>query len=70
MNDEWLSAGPTARELGVSTEQVRQWAISGRLPSIMTPLGRLFRRFDVEALKSKRETAKTREAAGAVATEA
>jgi len=36
--------------LDLSSERVRQLAVSGELPSEHTPLGRLFLRSDVETL--------------------
>jgi hypothetical protein len=41
--------------LGVSTDRVRQIALAGELPSMMTPLGRLYWLQDVQELALSRE---------------
>jgi excisionase family DNA binding protein len=50
-----LTASQAARLLGLSSERVRQLARQGRLKGHDTPLGRLYDRDDVEALKRERE---------------
>jgi DNA-binding transcriptional MerR regulator len=58
---DYLTTGPTARELKVSESRVRQLELAGRLPAIRTDSGvRLFRRKDVETLKRAREAAAVR----------
>ena len=54
-----LTRGQVATRLGISPERVRQLTIAGRLPCTETPLGRLYRDSDVQALAHERE-ARTR----------
>lgn len=54
-NQEKLTSGQAGRILDVSTETIRAWATAGVLPAMETPLGRLFDRADVEALRIQRE---------------
>ena len=49
-------ASAAARRLGVSAERVRQLAESGELKAQVTPLGRLFKVDDVEALARTRRS--------------
>ena len=56
---ELMTVLQAARELGRSAERVRQWARAERIPVVMTPYGRLFRREDVEAFKAERELLKS-----------
>lgn len=50
-----LTRGQVATRLGVSPERVRQLTIAGRLACTVTPLGRLYRDSDVQALAAERE---------------
>ena len=52
---EELTPAQAGRLLGVTAERVRQLSESGRLLATRTPLGRLYVRRDVEALKAERE---------------
>ena len=47
LKGEFLTTGQTARALHLTRERVRQLSVDGELPSIDTPLGRLFARIDV-----------------------
>ena len=49
-----LTTAQAARELNLSVERIRQLAAKGVLPSVTTPLGRLFDREDVNTLKLAR----------------
>jgi excisionase family DNA binding protein len=51
---ESLSTGQAARRLGVSEAWVRRLVISGRLPAIVTPLGRLIPATAVEDFGRRR----------------
>jgi len=51
-----LTRGQVATRLEISPERVRQLTIAGRLPYTETPLGRLYRDSDVQALARERET--------------
>jgi excisionase family DNA binding protein len=51
-----LTRGQVAARLGISPERVRQLTIDGRLPCTHTPLGRLYKLSDVEALAHERGT--------------
>lgn len=55
MIDEQITTSAAARLVGCSEQTIRQWATSGRLPSVVTPLGRLYRLGDVARLVSERE---------------
>ena len=55
MHNELLTRSQVARRLGLSGERIRQLSISGQLPSQSTPLGRLYRSVDVEALAARRQ---------------
>ena len=57
---ETIGTAQAARLLGLSEQRVRQLADAGELPSMRTPLGRLFDRGDVEALAEAREQAQRR----------
>ena len=57
MNNQLLSISQASHILELSTERVRQLAASGELPSLETPLGRLFARTDVERLAERRRRA-------------
>lgn len=50
-----LTPSQAARELGVSSERVRQLVKAGKLPAVMTPLGRLIPADAVEKLRQERE---------------
>lgn len=53
--DRWCTSSDAAHVLKVSTERIRQLAVSGRLPSIRTLSGiRLYRLSDVRALAEER----------------
>ena len=54
---EWLTPTEAGWLIGVSSERIRQLAKSGELPYFASPLGRLFRTADVEALIASREAA-------------
>jgi hypothetical protein len=54
MPNEYLTSAQAARILDLSAERVRQLAQTGALACTVTPLGRLFRRTEVERLKSER----------------
>jgi excisionase family DNA binding protein len=58
---EHLTVSQAARILGLSAERVRQLASTGRLASIVTPLGRLFAVADVERLVERRRISQLRE---------
>lgn len=51
----WLTPTQAAARLGCSKLTVLRWADSGRLPVLRTPLGRLLRAEDVQALAAERE---------------
>jgi hypothetical protein len=51
-----LTPSQAAVILGVTPLRVRQLANEGKLPTVWTPLGRLFTRADVESLKALRES--------------
>lgn len=55
--DGVIGTAAAARVLGVSEGRVRQLAGSGTLPTIKTPLGRLFDVRDVDALRAQRQAA-------------
>lgn len=57
--EDAIGASEAARHLGVSSAWVRQLALAGTLPAVMTPIGRLFSRQAVEQLA--RERAERRE---------
>jgi excisionase family DNA binding protein len=54
----YVGPSAAARRLGVSAERVRQLATEGKLASTVTPLGRLFRLDDVDALARARAAGK------------
>jgi excisionase family DNA binding protein len=54
MHTSLLTRGQAATRLGISPERVRQLTIDGRLPCTQTPLGRLYKLSDVEALAHER----------------
>jgi hypothetical protein len=54
--DDLLPTASAARLLSRSSERLRQMARAGEIPSVITPLGRLFRRSDLEALLARRES--------------
>lgn len=49
-----ITSVQVARQLGISAVRVRQFADEGRLPSILTPLGRLYDPLEVEQFQSAR----------------
>ena len=53
--DERLSSSQVGRILEVSSERVRQWIRSGKLPAVETSLGYLVRSEDVDAMRRERE---------------
>ena len=55
-DEETLTPAQAGRLLGVTAERVRQLSEAGRLDVVRTPLGRLYRRRDIEALKAKRSS--------------
>jgi hypothetical protein len=55
--DTWVSTAQAARILGVGSSRVRQLALAGRLLYVMTPLGRIYARADVEALAGSKRSA-------------
>ena len=59
MQTSLLTRGQVATRLGISPERVRQLTITGRLDCTVTPLGRLYRDSDVQALADER-AARTR----------
>jgi DNA-binding transcriptional MerR regulator len=59
-NAELLQASEAGRILGLSTQSVRTFALSGRLAYIQIPSGmRLYRREDVERLARERAAARS-----------
>ena len=50
-----LTPSQAARVLALSSERVRQLIRAGKLPAIMTPLGRLIPADAVEILRQERE---------------
>ena len=52
---EQLTRSQVARRLGVSSEYVRDLALSGRITYCETPLGRLYDAASVEAFAQARE---------------
>ena len=56
--DETIGTAAAARLLGVSEGRIRQLANAGVLPVIATPLGRTYRRTDVEQLAKQRAQAR------------
>lgn len=61
MNGTTDRLGPSeaARVLGMSPQNVKRLAAEGKLPAELTPLGRLFKRSDVERLAAERARADT-----------
>lgn len=55
ISSDMLTMSQVGRELGVSSERVRQLVKAGKLPATWTPLGRLVRSDDVAALRKERE---------------
>ena len=55
LKGEFLTTGQTGRALRLTRERVRQLTIDGDLPSIETPLGRLFARIDVVRYAEKHQ---------------
>jgi DNA-binding transcriptional MerR regulator len=55
MESEALTSAQAARILDLSAERVRQLADTGVLACTTTPLGRLFKRSDVERLRAERD---------------
>lgn len=53
--DETVGTATAARLLSISEGRIRQLANAGVLPVISTPLGRTYRRADVERLARERE---------------
>ena len=51
----WLSPAEAARELGLTTQRIRQLMAEGQLGHQWTPLGRLVDADAVEALKAQRD---------------
>ena len=49
-----LTRSDVCKRLALSPERVRQLAVSGRLPTLQTPLGRLYDANAVEALALSR----------------
>ena len=50
----WLTPAQAARVLQISAERVRQLVRAGRLRAVLTPLGRLLPRAEVEAEAERR----------------
>ena len=62
--DPVLMTSEAARIIGVSSETIRAWEGSGRLPALKTGRGvRLFNRVDVERLARERALGSTSSAA-------
>lgn len=55
-----LTTGGAARVLHISENMIRRLAAAGRLPSEVTPYGRLYRVADVERLAGERAERKGR----------
>jgi len=54
---DWITAHEVAAMYGVHRNTVREWAVSGLIPSHPLPSGRRrFRRSEIEALIATRET--------------
>jgi hypothetical protein len=54
MTEILMTRSAVARELKASEAAIRNWALSGRLPSLLTTTNRrVFRKSDVEALKAE-----------------
>ena len=50
-HQELVSIGAAAAQLGVSTDTLRRWSASGRIPVVVLPSGhRRYRLSDIEAL--------------------
>ncbi len=55
-----LSLGQAAACVGVSWQRIDQLCRTGELPYILTPVGRIFRREDVDELNRQRAERKAR----------
>jgi excisionase family DNA binding protein len=53
-HNSWLTPTQAARVLQISAERVRQLVRAGRLRAVITPLGRLLPRAEVEAEAERR----------------
>lgn len=53
LTSEFLTTAQAGRVMRITRERVRQLAVSGELPSIQTPSGRLYSRCDVARLAGK-----------------
>lgn len=58
---EWLSPAQAARMLGVTTSRIRQLSLAGHLHFEQTPMGRIYRRSEIERLAASRPTRTDRE---------
>lgn len=59
ISNDMLSPTQAANQLGVSSARIRQMVSEGKLPAVMTPLGRLIPADAVEAMRREREAAKS-----------
>jgi excisionase family DNA binding protein len=57
--NSWLTPTQAARVLQISAERVRQLVRAGRLRAVVTPLGRLLPRAEVEAEAERRRRQRT-----------
>jgi excisionase family DNA binding protein len=53
-----LTTSQAARRLSVSSQRVQQFMASGKLPYVLTPLGRLVRVENVDRLAAERQRAR------------
>jgi len=58
-DERLLSLSQAGRRLDLSASRLRQMTDSGQLDCIRTPLGRLIRESDIEALRVEREEARS-----------
>jgi excisionase family DNA binding protein len=61
-SDELLSPSEAARRLGIAEPTLRVWCTRGRLPFIPTPLGRVFRADEIEAIATELDAERARRA--------
>ena len=54
MEREYLTPSQAAARAGVSSQTVKNWYTAGRLPGLLTPLGRLFVAADVDRVIQER----------------
>lgn len=52
--EHYVGASAAARSLGISVRRLKQLRDRGELPVVWTPLGRLYRRDDLERLTAER----------------